>query len=118
MIIIKDISIFEIGKGFYKKGEKYGEDTKLCALMTGKYLLGLNKTQNVDFYAIKGVVEEILEYLGYAGRYSFIKKELPEQMHPGQSAYINVNGTDIGIIGKLHPDFVKEDVYVFEINLD
>lgn len=114
----KDISIFEIGKGFYKKGEKYGEDTKLCALMTGKYLLGLNKTQNVDFYAIKGVVEEILEYLGYAGRYSFIKKELPEQMHPGQSAYINVNGTDIGIIGKLHPDFVKEDVYVFEINLD
>ena len=114
----KDISLFEIGKGFYKKGEKYGEDTKLCALMTGKYSLGLNNTKNVDFYTIKGVVEEILDYLGYAGRYMLIKQELPKEMHPGQSAYINVNGTNVGIIGKLHPNVTKEDVYVFEINLD
>ena len=31
---------------------------------------------------------------------------------------INVNGTNVGIIGKLHPKVTKEDVYVFEINLD
>ncbi len=114
----KDISIFEIGKGFYKKGEIYGEDTKLCCLMTGKYSIGLNHTNNVDFYTIKGVVEEILNYLGYEGRYSFIKQEMPKEIHPGQSAYINVNGTDVGIIGKLHPNVSKEDIYVFEINLD
>ena len=72
----KDISIFEIGKGFYKKGEVYGEDTKLCALMTGRYSSGLNNFKNVDFYVIKGVVEEILDYLGYNGRYSFIRKEI------------------------------------------
>ena len=114
----KDISLFEIGKGFYKKGEVYGEDTKLCALMTGKYSLGLNNTKNVDFYTIKGVVEEILDYLGYAGRYSLMKQEMPKEFHPGQSAYINVNGANVGIIGKLHPNVTKEDVYVFEINLD
>lgn len=114
----KDISLFEIGKGFYKKGEVYGEDTKLCGLMTGRYSLGLNNTKNVDFYTIKGVVEEVLDYLGYAGRYSLVKQELPKEMHPGQSAYINVNGTNVGIIGKLHPNVTKEDVYVFEINLD
>ena len=114
----KDISIFEIGKGFYKKGEIYGEDTKLCCLMTGKYSIGLNHTNNVDFYTIKGVAEEILNYLGYEGRYSFIKQEMPKEIHPGQSAYINVNGTDVGIIGKLHPNVSKEDIYVFEINLD
>ena len=114
----KDVSIFEIGKGFYKKGEIYGEDTKLCALMTGKYSLGLNNTKNVDFYTVKGVLEEILDYLGYAGRYMLIKQELPKEMHPGQSAYINVNGANVGIIGKLHPNVTKEDVYVFEINLD
>ena len=114
----KDISLFEIGKGFYKKGEVYGEDTKLCALMTGKYSLGLNNVKNVDFYTIKGVVEEVLDYLGYAGRYMLTKQELPKEMHPGQSAYINVNGTNVGIIGKLHPNVTKEDVYVFEINLD
>ena len=114
----KDVSIFEIGKGFYKKREIYGEDTKLCALMTGKYYLGLNNTKNVDFYTIKGVAEEMLDYLGYAGRYSFMKKDMPKEMHPGQSAIINVNGTDIGLIGKVHPNVTNEDVYVLEINLD
>ena len=114
----KDVSIFEIGKGFYKKGEIYGEDTKLCVLMTGKYYLGLNNTKNVDFYTIKGVAEEVLDYLGYAGRYSFMKKDMPKEMHPGQSAVINVNGTDIGLIGKVHPNITNEDVYVLEINLD
>lgn len=114
----KDVSIFEIGKGFYKKGEVYGEDTKLCVLMSGKYSLGLNNTKNVDFYVIKGVAEEILDYLGYAGRYSFMKQEMPKELHPGQSAYINVNGSNVGIIGKIHPSVVKEDVFVLEINLD
>lgn len=114
----KDVSIFEIGKGFYKKGDIYIEDTKLCALMSGKFSLGLNNTKNVDFYIIKGVVEEILDYLGYAGRYSLIKQEMPKEMHPGQSAYINVNGTNVGLIGKLHPNVTMEDVFVFEINLD
>ncbi len=113
----KDVSIFEIGKGFYKKGEKYGEDTKLCVLMSGKYSLGLTN-RNVDFYVIKGVAEEILEYLGYENRYSFMKKEMPKELHPGQSAYINVNGTDVGIIGKIHPNITKEDIFVLEINLD
>ena len=80
--------------------------------MTGRYYLGLNNTKNVDFYTIKGVTEEVLDYLGYAGRYSFMKQEMPKEMHPGQSAYINVNGTDVGIIGKLHPNVTKEDVYV------
>ena len=114
----KDISIFEIGKGFYKKGEVYGEDTKLCVLMSGKYSTGLNNNKNVDFYVIKGIAEEILDYLGYAGRYSFMKEEMPKEMHPGQSAMINVNGSNIGMIGKIHPSVTKEDVYVLEINLD
>ena len=114
----KDISIFEIGKGFYKKCEAYGEDTKLCVLMTGKYETGLNRTQNVDFYVIKGIAEEVLNYLGYAGRYSFMKQEMPKEMHPGQSAMINVNGSNVGIIGKVHPKVTNDDVFVLEINLD
>ena len=114
----KDISIFEIGKGFYKKGEVYGEDTKLCVLMSGKYSTGLNNNKTVDFYVIKGIAEEVLDYLGYAGRYSFMKQEMPKEIHPGQSAMINVNGSNIGMIGKIHPSVTKEDVYVLEINLD
>ncbi len=114
----KDVSIFEIGKGFFKKGEEYGENTKLCALMTGERYLGL-KGKKVDFYDIKGITEEILDYLGYNGRYSFvIKNQIPQEFHPYQTAEISVNNDIVGIVGKLHPGNVKEDVYVLEINLD
>ena len=115
----KDVSIFEMGKVFEKVGEEYKETMKLSALMTGEYYLGLNKKQ-VNFYMIKGVAEEILDYLGYNGRYSFVQDEnkLPKEMHPGQSAVISVNNDVIGIIGKVHPKFTKDDVYVLEIDLD
>ncbi len=38
-------------------------------------------------------------------------------MHPGQSAVINLNGMDVGYLGKIHPS-IEKDVYVCEINLD
>ena len=114
----KDVSIFEIGKGFYKKDEQYGENLKLCALMTGERYLSV-KSKQVDFYDIKGVAEELLNYLGYGGRYSFVvKDELPKEFHPYQTAQISVNNDIVGIIGKLHPNCTKDNVYVLEINLD
>ena len=114
----KDVSIFEIGKGFYKKDEQYGENLKLCALMTGERYLSV-KSKQVDFYDIKGVAEELLNYLGYGGRYSFVvKDELPKEFHPYQTAQISVNNDVVGIIGKLHPNCTKDNVYVLEINLD
>ena len=114
----KDVSIFEIGKGFGKVNEDYIEEEKLCVLMSGKYYEGIGNTKNVDFYILKGVAEELLDYLGYNGRYSFINnKELPKEMHPGQSAIISVNNDTVGIMGKVHPKESKEDIYVMEINL-
>ncbi|MCR5185576.1 MAG: phenylalanine--tRNA ligase subunit beta [Clostridia bacterium] len=116
---IKDICLYEIGKGFYKKGEEYGENKKLCVLMTGEYILGLESKKTVDFYIIKGVAEEVLDYLGYKGRYSFtLPKKAIKEMHPGQTAEINVNGDIVGVIGRVHPLVSKDDVYVMEINLD
>ena len=87
--------------------------------MTGEYYLGLNK-KPVNFYMIKGVAEEILDYLGYGNRYSFVQDEakLPKEMHPGQSAVISVNNDVVGIIGKVHPKVSKDDVFVLEIDLD
>ena len=117
---VKDVSIFEIGKVFYKKAETYGENTKISALMTGEYYLGIENKKQVDFYIAKGVVEEVLDYLGYAGRYSLVldEEKIPSQFHPGQSAQISLNNDVIGIIGRIHPQLVKEEVYVFEIDLD
>ena len=116
----KDVSIFEIGKAFYKQGEEYGENNKLAALMTGEFYQGVDNKKEVDFYIIKGIAEEILDYLGYANRYSFVIKDgqLPDEMHPGQSALISVNNDIVGLIGRVHPSLVKEAVYVLEIDLD
>ncbi|MEE3343232.1 MAG: phenylalanine--tRNA ligase subunit beta [Bacilli bacterium] len=114
---INDIRIFEIAKGFYLKDKKYGEDEKLCLLLAGDYYQELGHNRKIDFYIIKGIVEELLIYLGYENRYSLVEGKYPKEFHPYQSAYINLNGEDIGIIGKLHPNVVKDDVYVAEINL-
>lgn len=98
---IKDVSIFEIGKGFYKKQDEYKEETKLASVMSGEYYLGLNKVE-VDFYITKGIVEEILDYLGYNGRYSFVNdKEFSQEFHPGQTAAISVNNDVVGYVRKI-----------------
>ena len=114
----KDISIFEIGKSFFNKDGKYGEHLSLAALMTGVYTVGLEK-KVVDFYVIKGVMEELLDYLGFAGRYNLVVNEdLPAELHPGQSANIIVDGVKAGAIGKIHPTISKEDIFVMELNLE
>lgn len=114
----KDISIFEIGKRFNKIEEEFSEENMLSALMTGDYFLGLER-KKVDFYVIKGIAEEILDHLGYGGRYSFVVKDnIPNQMHPGQTAFISVNNDIVGIVGRVHPEKCKDEVYVMEINLD
>lgn len=116
----KDVSIFEIGKAFYKQGDEYGETNKIAALMTGEFYLGVDRIKQVDFYIIKGIVEELLDYLGYGGRYSFVVREdkMPSEIHPGQSALISVNNDIVGLIGRVHPSLEKDNVYVMEIDLD
>lgn len=116
---VKDISIFEIGKSFYKKQEQFIEERKLCALLSGEYYMGIGNNKTVDFYITKGIVEELMDYLGYSGRYSFMPcNNLPNEFHPGQTAQINLNGETIGIIGKVHPEKTNDAVFMFEINLD
>ena len=116
----KDVSIFEIAKVFHKENENYIEENHIAALMTGAYMQGYKNRISVDFYIIKGVAEELLDYLGYNGRYSFVpdKDKLPEDVHPGQSAVISVNNDIVGFIGRVHPSVDKDPIYVMEINLD
>ena len=116
---IQDIHLFEIAKTFYKESDKLVEENKLACLMTGEYFLGL-QTKKVDFYIIKGIAEEVLDYLGYNGRYSFIadNSKISEDMHPGKSAIISVNNDTVGMIGRINPVICEDEVYVMEINLD
>ena len=111
-----NICIFELGKGFYKEDNEYKENEKLAVLMSGDYYLDIHKTK-VDFYHIKGVLEELMDYLGFNNRYRLVKNNIPKEFHPGQSAVIELQGKPVGIIGKLHPNVVKDDIYVIELDL-
>lgn len=112
-----DINIFEIGKGYYKKDNSFFEDKKLSILMSGNYYLSLGNYKKVNFYIIKGIVEKVLNYLGYKDRYSFVVEDIPKELHPGQSASIIIDHNVIGIIGKVHPNTSKDDIFVAELNL-
>ena len=111
---VSDINIYEISKVY---DAKYDEETKICGLMSGKYLDNTWKgNSEVDFYLVKGVVEDLINYMGYAGRYSFIPSSY-DDFHPYIQADIVLDGKKIGVIGKIHPRLLKEDVYSFEMNL-
>ena len=112
---VKDVNIYEIARTY---DDKYNELTKICGLMSGSYITSTwKKDLEVDFYVVKGVVENLLDFMGYNNRYSFIRSECSD-LHPGVQASIVLDGKKIGIIGKVHPNITKKDIYVFELNLD
>ncbi len=113
---ISDIHIFEMGNGFYKENEEYKEEMKLAALLSGEYKLGF-ETIKFNFYDIKGILEDLLDFLGFKDRYTLEVTDLPKELHPYQSASIILNGKNIGIIGKINPAFGKDDIYVMEISV-
>ena len=112
---IQDVSIYEIAKTY---DVKYNEVTKIAGLMTGSYVHNSWKRDlEIDFYIVKGIIENILNYMGYQKRYSFVRSTCND-LHPGVQASIVLDGKNIGIIGKVHPNLTKKDIYVFELNLD
>ena len=87
--------------------------------MKGKYYNKIGYNNQIDFYDIKGVAEEFLDFLGFNGRYSFVlPKEIAKEFHPGKSAEISVNNDIVGIIARIHPEIERDEVYVMEIDLD
>ncbi|MGE5455755.1 MAG: phenylalanine--tRNA ligase subunit beta [Ignavibacteriales bacterium] len=117
---IKDIDIFEIGSSYYKKGDNYIEETMISGLIYNNYYTNNHQGNIVkaDFYVLKGIIENLLDYLGLNGRYNFKVEKLPNEMHPGRSANIVVDNEMIGYLGQVHPNISKKEVYVFEISLE
>ena len=112
---VKDIFLYEIAKTY---DSEYTEDVKVAMLVKGNYLI--NEWQHTvvksDFYTLKGIVENLLDYLGFKNRYTFVSSELPE-MHPGMTAKILIDREEIGIIGRVHPSYKKDDIFVCELSM-
>ena len=112
---ISDVMLYEISKVY---DDKYNEETKIAMLMKGNYMI--NNWQGVkvvvDFYVIKGIVENVLDYFGLKNRYT-IEASNVEGMHPGICANIVLDREVIGVIGRVHPNKSKDDIYVAEVSL-
>lgn len=116
---IKDVNIFETSKVYYIE-DGYKEENKLSILMTGNYIENTwgSRVINSDFYTLKGVLENLLSYLGLIKRYKLSQENISSSFHPGVSASIFIDNTVVGHIGKVHPNVNKKDIYVLEVNLD
>ena len=112
---VDNINIYEISKTY---DSEYVEDHKVAMLTSGSYITNIVNGVNikVDFYLLKGIVENLLKYLGFKNRYSFEKVEVKE-LHPGVSAKILIDRQEVGIIGKINPTLYKDDIYVCELSL-
>ncbi len=118
----KDVALFEVAKVFINKGEKLPEEPlHVALLLTGKVKDNLYRERNADFYDLKGTVESLFEKLNVNAEFSAQNEK--SFLHPGQSAKIIVDGEEVGLIGKLHPDVtekfeIKQDIFIAELNLD
>lgn len=111
---VDDIFLYEISKVY---DVNYNEDTLIAGLLEGNYIgNGINNFKT-DFYLVKGIVEDLLRYMGFSNRYSFIPCDNSD-MHPYMSAYITLDNEVIGIIGRVHPNVCKDDLYVFELSMN
>ena len=112
---VSDVLIYEVSKTY---DANYTQDSKIAGLLCGNYLSSSwASSVKVDFYLVKGIVENLLDYMGFENRYTFEASPVND-LHPGVSAKILLDKNVIGVIGKVHPKILKDDVYVFEISLD
>ena len=77
-----------------------------------------------DFYTIKGIVQSLLETLGFNENRVVFKENTTDirHFHPYQSAEVYIGKTLFGIFGKIHPNMAKKydvkDAVMGEFNIE
>lgn len=75
-----------------------------------------------DFFSAKGILEALLAKLGVSD-YDIQAADDRFGYHPGRCAVLTINGQELGIIGEIHPECVKNygigvRVYAFSLDVD
>jgi phenylalanyl-tRNA synthetase beta chain len=121
-----NLKLFELKKVFIpKEGERLPEEIK--------YLVGLAmgfdrdshwafSQRPVDFYDIKGCVEDLLDALQIKGA-KFNKADDIPYLHPGKASRVVLDQTILGVFGEVHPQVVSHyemngKVYLFEVDFN
>lgn len=121
-----DLKIFEIGKVFLPEEGKNLPQEKL---MLGGLICGLraseswnNPKEEVDFYDLKGVLENIF-YLLSLKNVDFQSDKSVSYLHPGLCSRILLEGTTVGFLGEVHPEVldyleISKKIFVFEVDFN
>lgn len=122
----EDIRLFEVAPVFYPKAlpvtEQPDEVLKLAGLITGRRSsVGWNQSNElVDFYDLKGIVEELLANL-IISKYTVETGE-HYAMHPGKTAVFKKGREVIATLGEVHPAVaealgITKKMYIFEMDV-
>lgn len=119
--------IFEIGKSFFfESSSNYQESWRLGMSAWGQPAGLWQNSQTPIVLELKTAMENLLKSLQISS-YQWIqiknKSESPAFLHPGQCAYLKVEGKNIGFIGSLHPNLlagekIRVAAAIAEIDLD
>ena len=120
-----NLKLFEVGRVFLnQKKDKLPQEMKmLAALATGLYqeeAWNIEK-RDVDFYDLKGGLENLLEAL-HIINYSFSPCSYNPFLHPSKALNLMINHEKVGILGETHPQLLEDfqlpqKAYLFEISL-
>jgi phenylalanyl-tRNA synthetase beta chain len=99
------VRLFEIGACFRTEAGAYDQEERLAGLAYGD-VLGEQwaiPARHVDFFDVKGDVEAL-----FAPRSLVFEAAAHPASHPGRSARILLNGSTIGWLGELHPQWQQQ----------
>ncbi|NEP38778.1 MAG: phenylalanine--tRNA ligase subunit beta [Okeania sp. SIO2H7] len=114
---------FEIGRIFWKEGEKFQEADAIAGIMGNapkSWTLG-GREQPLSWFEAKGILTQVFERLYLAVEYKQDSEN--SLLHPGRTASLWLEGKYLGVFGQLHPQLRQErelpdEVYVFQLNLE
>jgi len=109
-------SLFELAKIYLPKS------LPLSELPEEREILTAGAYGGTDFYAFKGVFEELFKRLGLDGCVEYAPERSLTYMHPGRTASVHIAGAPAGFIGEAHPDAtanyeIDARVYIAAIDL-
>ncbi len=118
------VRLFEVGAVFHDDGE-IQETDRIAGIICGPVLpaqVHVKKAKSVDFYDVRADLESIFSLTGKALDFIVEQREHPA-LHPGQSAAIVRNDSDIGFVGRIHPNLAKKydlltETYLFELDME
>ncbi len=117
-----NVRLYEFGHGYTQCDGKLLHTEKLAGIATGEVhpLQWGYRNRQLDFFDMKGDIEQIVSQLGALSEITYCRSER-EFLHPGQSAEIIYRGKSIGFVGTLHPKVQKSldiDTRVLAFELD